>query len=100
MFWKVFSYFKLIISEYLDQIPPWKEIKDAFSVKLQTESLFFLKIKLNKIQATQIRNIIQSSSTFIKISGPVPELKKPALTNDWKNIAYWKEIQQRKALAN
>ena len=48
LFWKVFSYFKLIISEYLDQIPPWKEIKDAFSVKLQTESLFSKdKIKQN-----------------------------------------------------
>ena len=32
---------KLFISEYLDQIPPWKEMKEAFSVKLQSENLCF-----------------------------------------------------------
>ena len=32
-------------------------------------------------------------NTFIKISGPL-------LTNDWKNIAYWEESEQRVVLAN
>ena len=36
---------KLFISEYLDLIPPWKEIKEAFSVNFHTENLL-LKIKL------------------------------------------------------
>ena len=33
-----------------------------------------------------MRNIMQSSSIFIKISGPIPEVKKSALINDWDNI--------------
>ena len=31
----------LCISEYLDKIPPWKKMKEVFSVKLQTENLLF-----------------------------------------------------------
>ena len=31
----------LFIFEYLDQIASWKEIKEAFSLKLQTENLCF-----------------------------------------------------------
>ena len=30
---------------------------------------------------------MQSSSTFIRISGPILEVKKSALINDWENIA-------------
>ena len=41
--------FKLI-SEYLDQILPQKEMKEVFSVRLHTENLYFcLRQKLNKI---------------------------------------------------
>ena len=72
-FWKVKSLLdlNLFISEYLDQIPPWKGIKEAFSVKLQTENCCFcFRQKLNKTQTAQIRNTMQSSSTFIKMSGP------------------------------
>ena len=37
---------------------------------------------------------MQSSSTFIKISGPIPEVKKSALISDWDNIvAYWEEAR-------
>ena len=44
------------------------------------------KIKQNP-GAAQIRNIMQSSSSFIRISGPIPEyIKKPALINDQENI--------------
>ena len=42
-FWKN-NYFLILnkfISEYLDQIPPWKEMKEVFSIKLQTENLCF-----------------------------------------------------------
>ena len=45
----------LFISEYLDQIASWKEIKEAFSGKLEIENLC---------------------------------IEKPALINDWENIAY------------
>ena len=37
----------LFISEYLDKILPWKEMKLIFSVKLQTEQLL-LKIKIKQ----------------------------------------------------
>ena len=39
----------LFISEYLDRSPPWKGVKEAFSVKCQTENLAFGldKIKQN-----------------------------------------------------
>ena len=38
---------------------------------------------------------MQSSSTFIRISGPFPEVKKSVLINDWENIiAYWEESEQ------
>ena len=62
--------------------------------------LFLLKIKTNKTQAAQIKNIMQSSSTFIRISGPIPEIKKSASTNDCENITYWKESEQSEVLAN
>ena len=56
-FWKVLAFFKRV-SEYLDQILQWKEMKEAFLVKLQTENLCFcLRWKLNKTQASQIKNI-------------------------------------------
>ena len=43
---------------------------------------------------------MQSSSTFVRISGPIPEVKrKPALRDDWENIAYWEELEKSKALA-
>ena len=31
-------------------------------------------------------NIMQSSSTFMGISGPITEVKNPAVINDWENI--------------
>ena len=43
--------------------------------------LFLFKIKI-KIQATKIRNIIQSSSAFVKILGSIPVLKK-IYTDQW-----------------
>ena len=42
---------------------------------------------------------MQFSSTFIRTSGPITEVKKSALINDWENIAYWDKSQQSKALA-
>ena len=44
---------------------------------------------------------MQSSSAFNKISGPIPEVKKSELINDWEHIsAYWDESKQSEALAN
>ena len=38
---------------------------------------------------------MQSSSTFIRLSGLIPEVKKSALINDYENIiAYWEEFEQ------
>ena len=52
-------------------------------------------------KAAQVRNIMQSSRTFIKISGPIPEVRKTALINDWLNtMAYWEESEQGKVLVN
>ena len=51
-------------------------------------------------------NIMQSSSTFIRISGFIPEVKKKkkkkksALINYLENIAYWEESEQSEALTN
>ena len=53
-FWKdksflVLNFFKL--SEYLDQIPSWKEMKEASSVKLQNENRSYCLLqKLSKAQ--------------------------------------------------
>ena len=57
-------------------------MKEAFSEKLETGNLwgFFIKSNLSKNHAAQIRNVIQSSSILIRISGPIPE-KISALIN-------------------
>ena len=47
--------------------------------------LLEIKIKKKKKQAAQTRNIIQSSSTFIRISGPIPNVKKSTLVNDYES---------------
>ena len=40
-------------------------------------------------------NIMQPSSSFIRLAGPVPEVKKSALINGYENIiAYWEESKQ------
>ena len=75
-------------------------MKEAFPVKLQTENLCFCKA-----QDAQVRNMMQSSGTFIRRSGFIPEVKKKkkksALISGWENIiAYWKEYKQSKALVN
>ena len=77
-------------------------IKQKQRVKLQTENFCFcLRWKLNKTQAAQVSNIMHSSSTLIRISGPIPEGKKSALTNDCKNIiAYWEKSKQNKVIEN
>ena len=49
-----------------------------FSKTPDSIPLFLLKIKI-KTQPAQTKNITQSWSTFIRISGPVPEVKKSAL---------------------
>ena len=47
---------------------------------------------------------MQSSGTFIRRSGFIPEVKKKkksALISGWENIiAYWKKYKQSKALVN
>ena len=59
-------------------------------------------MKIKQIQAPQIRNTLQSSSISIRISGPIPEVKKEfALINHWENIiAYREKSKQSEALAN
>ena len=54
----------LFVPEFLNQIVLWKEMKEVFSVKLQTKNhCICLRSKLNKTQAAQIRNIMQSHSS-------------------------------------
>ena len=68
-----------------------------FSKGLDLKHLFMLKIKINKAQAAHIRNVMQISSTFITISGSIPEVKMSALINDYEHIiAYWEESEQSK----
>ena len=43
---------------------------------------------------------MQSSSAFIIISGPITEVKKSAVINDWKYISYWEEPEESKGLEN
>ena len=88
-FWLLF--FVFVILKVIDQIPSWKEMKEAFSVKLQTEKLCFC---LSKTQAAQIKNEnVVFSNTFIRMWGLI-------WTNDWENTAYWEESEQREVLAN
>ena len=58
---------------------------------------FLIKIKI-KTQAAQIRNTIQPSSTFIRISVPIPEVKK----NRWlrKYRLYWEKSERSDWSAN
>ena len=43
---------------------------------------------------------MQSLSTFIRISGPIPGVKKSALINDYENIACSEESEQSEVLVN
>ena len=65
-------------------------MKEACSVKLQAKLLFLLKIKIKQNPGC-ISNIMQSSSTFIRIAGTFTEVKKSAVINDCGNISYWEE---------
>ena len=101
LFWidKSLLVLNLFISEYLDKIPPWKEMKEVFSVKIQTENCCFGK--LNKAQAAQIKNKLKSLSTFMKISGYIPEVKTIWI-DQWlaKYICKLERIWENLALAN
>ena len=67
-------------------------MKLAFPVKIHTEILFFFFIK-----APHVRNIMQSSSPFIRISGPISEERKSVLISDYENnFKYLKELGRSK----
>ena len=36
----------------------------------------------------------------MRIPGPIVEVKKSAVINDWENISYWEEPEQSQALEN
>ena len=79
----------LFISEYLNKILQWKDMKKAFSVTHETENFCFcLRQKLNENQTAQIRNIVQSLRTFIKLSGPIPEVKEICI-DQWLWKYFW-----------
>ena len=89
-FWKDKSLLilSLFISEYLDQIPPYREMKEGLSVKLQNENMFLLKIKIkqnpgcpNKGYNAILKYIHQNIRAYTS-------RKKTELINDWENIAY------------
>ena len=60
----------------------------------------FIPEYLDKIQATQTRNIIESLSTSTRISRPIPAVKKSTVINDYENIAYSDESEQGKVQVN
>ena len=63
----------MLLTKFLD-IRRWWGI---FSKSPDQKPLFLLQIKLkNKTQVAQISSIMQSSNTFIRISGPTPEVQK------------------------
>ena len=62
--------------------------------------LFLLKIKLEKTQVSQTRNIMESLSTSTRISRPIPAVKKSTVINDYENIAYSDESEQGKVQVN
>ena len=99
-FWKDKSLLilSLFISEYLDQIPPYREMKEGLSVKLQNENMFLLKIKIkqnpgcpNKGYNAILKHIPQNIRAYTRS-------KKTELINDWENIAYWEKSEKSKAL--
>ena len=55
-----------------------------FSETPDWKALFLIKIKIKQTQTAQRRNIMQSSRTFIRKSGPIADVKKSALINDQK----------------
>ena len=63
--------------------------------------MLLLKIKSKQNQGCPSKEITQSSSTFIRISGIIPEVKKLALINSYENIiAYSEESEQIEVLPN
>ena len=64
--------------------------------------LFLLKIKIKQnLGCLNKEYNVQSSTTFIRISGPIAEVKKFALINDYENIiAYSEESEQSEVYAN
>ena len=74
---------------------------DTFSKAPDWISLLLVRWKLNKIQGAQTKNLTQSSSTFIRILGPITEVKKNPLINEYENIiAYWEESEQKWGVDN
>ena len=82
---------KLCFSEYLDLIPPWKKMKEAFSVKFQNENLYFcLRQELKpRLPRWRIWYTYQEHSECRSLSKKWK--KKSSFINNWKNIiAYWR----------
>ena len=55
--------------------PKNHRVNNIFSRNPDSKPLFLPKINI-KTQAAQIINIMQSLNIFIRISGPIPEVKK------------------------
>ena len=53
-------------------------------------------MKKKKKQATRMKNITRFLSTFIRLSGPIPEVERSVSINVRENlIAYWQESEQK-----
>ena len=58
-------------------------------------------MKINKNPAAKKCNMMQYLNFFIRISRPIPHVKKSALINDWENIfTYWVQSQQSEVWVN
>ena len=90
-FFSVFLLFLLIL-EYLEQVLPLKEIKEAFSKVSDWKPLVFFKIKIkqNPGYARKEYNVI-----FEHIHQNIrayPRSKKRALINDLENVIVYYEV--------
>ena len=61
---------------------------------------FSISFSLKEIPGCPNKECNVTSSTFIRISGLIAEVKKTALTNDWESIANWQESEQSEVLRN
>ena len=83
-FWKGKSLLilNLFILEYLDQIPPWKEMKEAFQSRSRLKIYLCLRLKLNKTQTIQIRKYNTISKHIHQNIRAYTRSKKPCI-NQW-----------------
>ena len=69
-------------SEYIDKIPPWKWMKEVFSANFFIKNYYslksffiFLKVRTKRNPDCPNKNLIQSMTTFIRLSEAIAEAR-------------------------